>query len=113
MKTNAKLIKSNNNRLNQDNLRNKAIIKGVNLLLPETVYLSEDTKFGKNVVIEPSVVIGPKVKIGNNVIIKSFSHLEGTIIKNNVAIRPYARLRIGTSIFSGAKIGNFVETKKT
>ena len=75
--------------------------------------MSKDTKFGKNVVIEPYVVIGPKVKIGNNVIIKSFSHLEGTIIKNNVAIGPYARLRTGTSIFSGAKIGNFVETKKT
>ena len=50
MKTNVKLIKSNKNRLNQDNLRNKAIIKGVNLLLPETVYLSKDTKFGKNII---------------------------------------------------------------
>ena len=83
------------------------------MIAPETIFLSKDTKFGKNVVIEPYVVIGPKVKIGNNVIIKSFSHLEGTIIKNNVAIGPYARLRTGTSIFSGAKIGNFVETKKT
>jgi bifunctional UDP-N-acetylglucosamine pyrophosphorylase/glucosamine-1-phosphate N-acetyltransferase len=43
---------------------------------PETIFFSNDTKIGKNVIIEPYVVIGSKVKIGNNVIIKSFSHLE-------------------------------------
>ena len=113
MKTNVKLIKSNKNRLNQDNLRNKAIIKGVNLLLPETVYLSKDTKFGKNITIEPYVYIGSKVIIGDNVVIKSFSHLEGCKIEKNVSIGPYARLRNGTKISPGAKIGNFVETKNS
>ena len=113
MKTNVKLIKSNKNRLNQDNLRNKAIIKGVNLLLPETVYLSKDTKFGKNITIEPYVYIGSKVIIGDNVVIKSFSHLEGCKIEKNVSIGPYARLRSGTKISQGAKIGNFVETKNS
>ena len=113
MKTNTKFKKAKNFKINQQKFRDKALRNGVELIAPETTFLSKDTKFGKNVVIEPYVVIGPKVKIGNNVIIKSFSHLEGTIIKNNVAIGPYARLRTGTSIFSGAKIGNFVETKKT
>ena len=113
MKTNIKLIKSNKNKLNQDNLRNKAIIKGVNLLLPETVYLSKDTKFGKNITIEPYVYIGSKVIIGDNVVIKSFSHLEGCKIEKNVSIGPYARLRNGTKISPGAKIGNFVETKNS
>ena len=113
MKTNVKLIKSNNNRLNQDNLRNKAIIKGVNFLLAETVYLSKDTKFGKNITIEPYVYIGSKVIIGDNVVIKSFSHLEGCKIEKNVSIGPYARLRNGTKISPGAKIGNFVETKNS
>ena len=113
MKTNTKFKKAKNFKINQQKFRDKALRNGVALIAPETTFLSKDTKFGKNVVIEPYVVIGPKVKIGNNVIIKSFSHLEGTIIKNNVAIGPYARLRTGTSIFSGAKIGNFVETKKT
>ena len=113
MKTNVKLIKSNNNRLNQDNLRNKAIIKGVNFLLPETVYLSRDTKFGKNITIEPYVYIGSKVIIGDNAVIKSFSHLEGCKIEKNVSIGPYARLRNGTKISPGAKIGNFVETKNS
>ena len=113
MKTNTKFKKAKNFKINQQKFRDKALRNGVELIAPETIFLSKDTKFGKNVVIEPYVVIGPKVKIGNNVIIKSFSHLEGTIKKNNVAIGPYARLRTGTSIFSGAKIGNFVETKKT
>ena len=113
MKTNIKLKKAKNFKINQQKFRDKALKNGVELIAPETIFLSKDTKFGKNVVVEPYVVIGPKVKIGNNVIIKSFSHLEGTIIKNNIEIGPYARLRPGTSIFSGAKIGNFVETKKT
>ena len=113
MKTNIKFKKAKNFKINQQKFRDKALKNGVELIAPETIFLSKDTKFGKNVVVEPYVVIGQKVKIGNNVIIKSFSHLEGTIIKNNIEIGPYARLRPGTSIFSGAKIGNFVETKKT
>ena len=103
MKTNTKFKKAKNFKINQQKFRDKALRNGVELIAPETTFLSKDTKFGKNVVIEPYVVIGPKVKIGNNVIIKSFSHLEGTIIKNNVAIGPYARLRTGTSIFQGQK----------
>ena len=63
--------------------------------------------------IEPYVVIGKKVKIGNNVIIKSFSHLEGAIIENDVIVGPYARLRSGTKLLKGSKVGNFVETKNS
>ncbi len=113
MKTNIKFKKVNNYRLNQERLRNKSILKGVNLVAPETTFLSDDTIFGRNVVVEPYVVIGKKVKIGNNVIIKSFSHLEGTIIENDVVIGPYARLRSGTKLFQGSKVGNFVETKNS
>jgi len=82
-------------------------------LAPETIFLSTDTSFGRNVTVEPYVVIGQKVKIGNNVIIKSFSHIEGAKIKNNVMIGPYARIRPGTILQSGSRIGNFVETKKS
>ena len=113
MKQNNKLNKAKKYKLEQKKLRNKALSKGINLIAPETIFLSKDTKFGKNITIEPYVVIGPKVKIGNNVSIKSFSHLEGTIIENNVDVGPYARLRNGTILKSGAKIGNFVETKKS
>ena len=97
----------------QNKLRNKFLKLGVNLIGPETIFFSTDTKLGKNVTIEPYVVIGPKVKIGNNVIIKSFSHLEGCIIENKVEIGPYARIRPKTTLKEGSKVGNFVEIKKS
>ena len=80
---------------------------------PDTIFFSKDTKIGKNVTIEPFVVFGLKVKIGNNVNIKSFSHLENCKIENKVDIGPYARIRPGTILKEGSKIGNFVEIKKS
>ena len=112
MNTNNKLKKAYAYRAVQEKLRNKALSKGVNLIAPESIYLSKDTIFGKNVTIEPYVVIGSKVKIGDNACIKSFTHIEGTKIEKNVVVGPYARLRSGTILKSNAKIGNFVETKK-
>jgi len=97
----------------QDNLRKKFLKKGVKMMAPETVYFSKDTKIGKNVIIDPYVVIGEKVKIQNNVKIFSFSHLEKVKVENNVNIGPYARLRPGTVLKSGSRIGNFVEVKKS
>ena len=113
MNTNNKLNKANAYRLSQEILRNKALLKGVNLIAPETIFLSSDTNFGKNITIEPYVVIGPKVKIGDNTYIKSFSHIEESKIEKNVVIGPYARLRPGTILKSNTIIGNFVETKKS
>ena len=107
------LNKSNSYRLSQEVLRNKALKKGVNLIAPETIFLSSDTSFGKNVTIEPYVVLGPRVKVGDNSHIKSFSYIEGTKIEKNVLIGPYARLREGTVLKDNSKIGNFVETKKS
>ena len=97
----------------QNKLRHKFLKKGVKMKGPETVFFSKDTKIGKNVEIEPYVVFADKVQIGNNVKILSFSHLEGVKIDNDVSIGPYARLRPGTKIKSGSKIGNFVEVKKS
>ena len=97
----------------QKKLRTLAKKAGVKFVDIETVYLSKDTKFGKNVIIEPYVVIGPNVIIGNNVIIKSFSHIEKAIIKNNIEIGPFARIRPDSTIDDNSKIGNFVEIKKS
>ena len=97
----------------QNSLRNKFSKSKVNMIAPDTIYFSKDTKIGKNVTIEPYVVIGSKVKIGNNVIIKSFSHLESCKIESKVEIGPYARIRPGTILKEGSKVGNFVEIKKS
>jgi len=83
------------------------------MIAPETIFFSNETYIGKNVTIEPYVVFSKKVKIGNNVTVKSFSHLEGVIVENNVEIGPYARIRPEVRIQKGSKIGNFVEIKKS
>ena len=97
----------------QGKLRNKFLKLGVKMIGPETIFFSEDTKIGKNVTIEPYVVFGVKVKIGNNVTIKSFSHLENCRVENKVDIGPYARIRPGSILKEGSKVGNFVEIKKS
>ena len=97
----------------QNKLRNRFIKQGVKMIGPETIYFSVDTKIGKNVTINPYVVIGTKVKIGNNVTLNSFSHLEDCKINNKVEVGPYARLRPGTVLEEGSKIGNFVEVKNS
>ena len=111
--TNTNFRKVRNLELKQNILRKKALKKGVKIPYPNTVYLSKDTKFGSKVTIEPYVVIGPKVKIGSNVIIKSFTYIEGARIDNDVTIGPYSRIRPGTKLLKGSRVGNFVETKNS
>ena len=106
-------MKQINSNLEQEKLRKFFIKSGVKMIGPETIFFSKDTKIGKNVTINPYVVIGKKVKIGNNVTINSFSHLEDCKIKDKVEVGPYARLRPGTTLEEGSKIGNFVEVKKS
>ena len=97
----------------QEKLRNRAMKMGVTLKSPETVFLSNDTKFGKNVIINPYVVIGKKTKIGNNVEILSFTHIENAILESNVNVGPFSRIRPGSILSKGSRIGNFVEIKKS
>ena len=97
----------------QEKLRNQAMIKGVTIKSPETVFLSEDTKFGKNVTINPYVVIGKKTKIGNNVEILPFTHIENATLESNVNVGPFSRIRPGAVLSKGSRVGNFVEIKKS
>ena len=97
----------------QKKLRNKFLKQGVKMVSPETIFFSNKTKIGKNVLIEPYVVFIGNVILKNNITIKSFSHLEDVKVENNVSIGPYARLRPGTILSEGSKVGNFVEIKKS
>ncbi len=96
----------------QQRLRKAALEAGVTLVAPETVFLSADTKFGKDVLVEPYVVFGEKVKVEDGAIIHSFSHLVGAHIGKGASVGPFARLRRGTRLGEGARIGNFVEAKE-
>jgi len=98
---------------NQEKLRNQAMKNGVTLISPETTFLSNDTKFGKNVTIHQYVVIGKKVKIGNNVEIMPFTHIENAILKERVNVGPFSRIRPGSYLCKGSRVGNFVEVKKS
>jgi bifunctional UDP-N-acetylglucosamine pyrophosphorylase / glucosamine-1-phosphate N-acetyltransferase len=95
----------------QTRLRKAALDAGVTMIAPETVFLSTDTTFGKDVTIEPFVVIGPGVSIADGAVIHSFTHIVHSSIGRNALVGPFARLRPGTSLGEGAKIGNFVEAK--
>ena len=106
-------MKQINSHKIQIKLRNKFMKLGIKMTGPETIFFSEDTKMGKNVTINPYVVIGVKVKIGDNVTINSFSHLENCKVEDKVDIGPYARIRPGTVLKEGSRIGNFVEIKKS
>ena len=95
----------------QSRLRLEAMEAGATLRAPETIFLSADTRLGEDVIIHPHVVIGGGVVIGAGAEIKSFTHIEGAEIGAGCVVGPYARLRVGTALAEGVKIGNFVETK--
>ena len=98
---------------NQEKLRNKAMKAGVTLKSPETVFLSKDTRFGKNVIIHQYVVIGKKTRIGSNVEIMPFTHIENAVLEKGVTVGPFSRIRPGSFLAEGSKVGNFVEIKKS
>jgi len=108
----------------------KLLEQGITLLDATRVDVRGDVEAGKDCSIDVNVIFEGKVTLGNNVTIKSnvvlqdvsigdnsviesFSHLSSAIVGSNCNIGPYARLREGSEIGDNAKIGNFVETKKT
>jgi bifunctional UDP-N-acetylglucosamine pyrophosphorylase / glucosamine-1-phosphate N-acetyltransferase len=100
-------------RLMQDRLRRRAMDNGATLIAPETVFLSADTRLGRDVVVEPNVVFGPGVSIADNVRIRSFTHLDGATVDTGAIVGPYARLRPGAVLERDVHIGNFVEVKES
>ena len=96
----------------QQRLRAAALDAGVTMIAPETVFLSADIKFGKDVTVEPNVVFGPGVTIEDGALIRAFSHLEGAHVGKNARVGPFARLRPGTKLGADVHIGNFVEVKE-
>ena len=96
----------------QQRLRQAAMEGGVTLMAPETVFLSSDTKFGRDVVVEPFVVFGAGVTVEDNSVIRSFSHLEGAHVGKGAMVGPYARLRPGARLHEHVHVGNFVEIKE-
>jgi bifunctional UDP-N-acetylglucosamine pyrophosphorylase / glucosamine-1-phosphate N-acetyltransferase len=109
--------------------RHSLMDSGVTIQLPETVLVDPDVTAGEDTVIEPAVQLLGATKIGARCVIKSGSILiDSTLadditvephcvvvesrLESHVTIGPFARLRVGTHLKTGARLGNFVETKK-
>ncbi|MBI5826557.1 MAG: bifunctional UDP-N-acetylglucosamine diphosphorylase/glucosamine-1-phosphate N-acetyltransferase GlmU [Deltaproteobacteria bacterium] len=106
------------------------MLNGVTIIDPDSTYIDAQVKAGMDTVIYPGVhLIGPTVigedcvieenvriedsSIGDNSTIKSHSIIEDSEAGKEVSIGPFARLRPGSVIRDRARIGNFVEVKKT
>lgn len=97
----------------QGELRRRAMEAGVTMPMPDSVHLSYDTAFDRDVTVGPFTVFGPGVSVGEGVEIKGFCHFEKCRIEAGAEVGPYARLRPDAVISERAKIGNFVEVKKS
>ncbi|MGP2491873.1 bifunctional UDP-N-acetylglucosamine diphosphorylase/glucosamine-1-phosphate N-acetyltransferase GlmU [Mesorhizobium sp. PUT5] len=96
----------------QQRRRRAAMLAGVTLVSPDTVFFSHDTEIGADTVVEPNVWFGPGVRIEPGARIRAFSHIEGASIASGCEVGPFARLRPGTDLRAKAKVGNFCEVKK-
>src|SRR6184192_4763251 len=110
--------------------RNALMDAGVTIQLPETVLIDPDVSAGEDTVIEAGVQLLGKTKlgarcsvktgsvvldsvIGDDVKIEAHSWVMESRLEDGVTIGPFARLRTGTQVKRGGRIGNFVETKNT
>ncbi len=89
-----------------------SLIAGEDVLIDINCIFEGDNRLGNNVQVGPNCVI-KDATIGDNVIIKANTVIEGPVtLGNDVQVGPFARLRPDTNLAEGAKVGNFVETKK-
>ncbi|HWT88962.1 MAG TPA: DapH/DapD/GlmU-related protein, partial [Candidatus Angelobacter sp.] len=109
--------------------RNELMTAGVTIQLPETVLIGPDVTSGEDTVIEPCVQLLGKTKLGANCTIRTGSVLLDAVLGDGVTVEPhtmifeshldggntvgpFARIRPGSHLKKGARVGNFVETKK-
>src|SRR3989338_3526984 len=114
----------------RERINNELMLSGVTLIAPETAYIHKGVKIGRDTTIYPNVFLegdtnigerciieeGCKIidsSIGDSSVIKSNSVIESSQIGQNVSIGPFARLRPDSFIEDNAKVGNFVEIKKS
>ncbi len=103
---------------------------GVTIRNPDTVFVDTDVSVGPDTTIYPGVTLEagaeigggctlyPNVriarsKLGDGVVVLDGSVIEDAMVDDNASLGPYARLRPGAHVCVGAKVGNFVEMKKT
>src|SRR3972149_2694185 len=118
------------NGVMRERINNELMLSGVSLIDPETTYIHYGVKIGKDTTIYPNVFLESNTNIGKGCLIeqgcmiqnshigdgskiKSNSVIESSEIGGQVSIGPFARIRPDSTIGDGARIGNFVEVKKS
>jgi bifunctional UDP-N-acetylglucosamine pyrophosphorylase/glucosamine-1-phosphate N-acetyltransferase len=113
----------------RERIRTKWLVEGVMMIDPATTWIGADVEIGRDAVLYPNVHLEGQTTIGEDVVIRAGSRikdcrigegaqiedhcvLEESVIESGALIGPFARLRPGTMVRQGAKIGNFVEVKK-
>ncbi|MEW6162253.1 MAG: bifunctional UDP-N-acetylglucosamine diphosphorylase/glucosamine-1-phosphate N-acetyltransferase GlmU [Nitrospirota bacterium] len=117
-------------QLMKDRIIKRWMDRGVSFMDTVSVFISPDVEIGKDTLIYPNVhlegntkvgrgcTIYPNVRIhnsiiGDGVVIKDSTLIEGSVVKNRASVGPFTHIRPGSEIGKGAKIGNFVEVKKS
>jgi bifunctional UDP-N-acetylglucosamine pyrophosphorylase/glucosamine-1-phosphate N-acetyltransferase len=117
-------------RVFRERKRNALMDDGVTIQLPETVLIDPEVSAGEDTIIEPGVQLLGKTKIGARCTIRTGSVLTDAILGDDVTVEPhcvvaesrlddrviigpFARLRPNNHLKAGARIGNFVELKKS
>src|SRR3989338_633244 len=121
---------SRHEKIFREKINQAWMLKGVTLLDPQTTYIDSEVKLSEDVLIYPQVHLYGKTTIGKNtmiktgsvitdshigaqVTIKEYSVIEESTIEDQAIIGPFARLRPETKVKKRARVGNFVELKKT
>ncbi len=111
-------------------LLTEMMLDGVSIVDPKTTYIDKPVRVGRDTVIYPNcylegeTIIGERCilepntkitdsRIGSDVVIRSFSVITKSTIDEGASIGPFARLRPETEVKKNARIGNFVEVKKS
>ncbi|WBA81851.1 bifunctional UDP-N-acetylglucosamine diphosphorylase/glucosamine-1-phosphate N-acetyltransferase GlmU [Endozoicomonas sp. GU-1] len=117
-------------RARQHQLANNLMVNGVTIIDPHRLDIRGDVKTGHDITLDINVVLEGKVELADNVyiepgcvirnsvigegaIIKAHSILEDAVVAAGCEVGPFARLRPGTELKEKARVGNFVEIKKT
>jgi bifunctional UDP-N-acetylglucosamine pyrophosphorylase/glucosamine-1-phosphate N-acetyltransferase len=118
-----------NEVLRQEKL-NDLMLSGVTIVDPKTTYVDRSVEIGRDTLLYPNCHLQGKTKIGERCIIEPNSKISDSIVSDDVTIRansviteskieegasigPFAHLRPLSEVKSKAKIGNFVEVKKS
>jgi bifunctional UDP-N-acetylglucosamine pyrophosphorylase/glucosamine-1-phosphate N-acetyltransferase len=116
-------------RIFRERKREELMAAGVTIQLPETVLIDPEVTAGADCSLEPGVQLLGKTKLGtrckvgtgsvlldailgDDVIVRAHSIIEESRLDRGSIVGPFARLRIGTHLKAGARVGNFVETKR-